>query len=382
MNEVPETVLHESLDFMEQGESIEQILSRYPEMAQELRPFLETAVQLATLAPQPSLSAKQKSQKAFLDHAASLKVAPVQPSPWYRLRQAILPLASLAIVLILMVTTAFSVSASAIPGDALYPVKRLVENVLLARANDPETAVALREEYRLERIREVQILLRTGRSAEVTFTGVIDMMQADVWIIEDLSVQLDEATIIEGRPQIGEMALVNGRTADGLLTASLIQILTGTALDPEATVTPQPTLEPTNEATEEVTPAPTTVESTEEPTVTSTSTATSRPTATLTSTPAPTATELPFPTPSLPPTNDNGDDNNNDNEEDEGGNTNENGDDDNNNNDGDNSGSGGGDNGNGDDDNDNDDDNSGSGNNNNDNDDDNDNGNGNEDDDD
>ena len=363
MNDVPEAVLYESLNLMEQGESIEQILSRYPEMATGLRPFLETAAQLANLAPQPSLSAKQKSKKVFLDHAASLKVSPLKPSPWYRIRQAILPLASLAIVLILMATTAFSVSASAIPGDALYSVKRLVENVRLARADDPETAVALREEYRLERIREIQIVLRTGRSVEVNFTGSVEMMQEYVWTIEDLPVQLDEATVVEGRPQIGEMARVNGRTANGNLIANTIQILTGTAIEPEATATPQPTAVPTIAATETPTAEPT-EESTATVTSTATHTVTPQPTATLTpsatSSPWPTVTATPTPMPTDPPDNDNGDDgntndNNNDNDDDD--DSNENGDEGNNNDNGDNE-------------NDNDDDdrdNSGSGNNNNDN---------------
>ena len=167
MNNVPEALLQDCLDFMEQGESIEQILARYPELEAEIRPFLETAVQLVNLAPQPSLAAKQKSQKAFLAHAEGLKVAPIQPTSWYRLRQILLPLVSLGAVLFLFITTAVSVSASAIPGDALYSVKRVVENFRLVQTSDPETAVALQEQYRQERIREVQALLRTGRSAEV-----------------------------------------------------------------------------------------------------------------------------------------------------------------------------------------------------------------------
>lgn len=51
MNDVPETALHESLDLLEQGESIEQILLRYPNVVDGLRPFLETAAKLVTLAP-------------------------------------------------------------------------------------------------------------------------------------------------------------------------------------------------------------------------------------------------------------------------------------------------------------------------------------------
>ncbi len=126
MNDVPESLLQESLDLLEQGESVEEILAKYPEAFAELRPFLQTAVQVASLASQPTVAAKRKSQQAFLAHAKGLKVTPIRPSAWYRLRQILLPLVSLAVVLILFATTAVTVSGSDIPGDAFYPVKRLV----------------------------------------------------------------------------------------------------------------------------------------------------------------------------------------------------------------------------------------------------------------
>ena len=363
MHNVPESVLLEALDFLERGESIEQIITRFPEVAPQLRLFLETATQLATAAPQPSLSAKQKSQELFLEHAASLKVAPLRPSPWYRLRQILLPIASLALVLILFVSTAVSVSASAIPGDALYSIKRLVETVRLNQATDPETAVALMEQFREERIREVQVLLRTGRTAEVTFEGIVNDFQDNQWTVATIKVTVAETTEIVGTPQIGELARVNGRTENGELFASAIQMLTGSIGNPEPTPAPEPM------------PTPTLAPTIEEPSATSTPVPTQppteSPTATSTATALPTSAEPP--TPTVSPTDDNGDD---DNENDDDGNENggnDNDDDDNNNN----GGSGGNDN---DDDNDNDD-NENEGNDNddneNDNDDDDDSGNGN-----
>ena len=331
MNDVPEAVLHESLDLMEQGESIEKILVRYPDVASGLRPFLETAAQLATLAPQPSLAAKQKSQKAFLAHAKSLNVAPAQPSSWYRLRQILLPLASLALVVILFGATAVSVSGSAIPGDALYPVKRIVENVQLNRANDVEAATALMDEYRQERIREVLSLLRTGRTVEVSFQGEVEAVQTDQWTIATIEVFLNAETDITGEPQIGETALVTGMTQSGMFIASSIDMLTGTEMPPVQVETPEPILVPTEPATVTATLEPS-VEPTEDPTATPTATATAtltrEPTATVTVTP----TALPTFTPTVPPTAvpttppDNGDnDNNNDS------NANDNGDDSNSN---------------------------------------------------
>ena len=325
MNDVPEAVLHECLDLMEQGKSIEQILAQFPEQADGLRPFLQTTAQLATLAPQPSLDAKRKSQKLFLAHAESLKVTPVRPSAWYRLRQVLLPLVSLAIVLILFSVTAVSVSSSAIPGDALYPVKRLVENVRLNQTRDPIMVATLMEEYRQERIREVQSLLRTGRSAEVSFAGEVDLIQPGSWSVAAIQVALTEATTIVGQPQVGEQALVNGRTAEGQLTASSIKMLTETSVAPDPAETPQPT----GTTAPRETPAQTAT-----PTATDTASATAEPDATNTAVPVPTKTAQPTmsptaaptavlptatasPAPTSPPANDN-DDNDNDNENDNG----------------------------------------------------------------
>ncbi len=368
MNNVPEAVLQECLDYMEQGESVDAIIARFPEVGAELRPFLETAVQLAALAPQPSLAAKQQSQKMFLAHAASLKVPPIRPSTWYRVRQILLPLASLALLLILFSTAAVSVSASAIPGDALYPVKRLVENVRLNRTDDPTAAADLLAEFDQERIREVQTLLRTGRSAEVTFDGLVEMIQPEEWTVAKIDVALVDETQLVGRPKVGDLVRVNGRTDRGTITAITIELLNAASTTPEPeptpiptavptrvpTLTPTATLKPTTSPTREATVIPTTGP-TAAPTVTPELPATIVPTLP----PPPTATPLP----TQPPGDDNGNDN---------------GDDGNSNDDDDDGNSNGGGNDNGNDNNDNDDDDSNDNNDNgggNDNDDDDDNGN-------
>lgn len=372
MNNVPEAVLLASLDFMEQGESIEQILARYPDAKEALRPFLETAVQLASLAPQPSLAAKNESQKAFLAHAKGLKTTPIQPSPFYRFRQLLLTALSLGVVLFLFAVTAVSVSASAIPGDALYPVKRVVEDFRLAQAGDPATAVALREQYRQERIREVQALLRTGRSADVMFEGEVEQIQAESWTVETIQVMLDAETEVVGQPQVGETARVTGRTGAGKLTAATIEMLTSAAPVPAPTQTPEPIPSPlpTATATQEATAVPTAA-STLAPTPTQTTTPTSTPTATITPSPQPTSTPTLMPTAPANDNNDNGNDNDDDNDNGNDDNENDNGND-NDDNDNDNDDDG---NNNNDNDNDNGNDSSGSGSNGNGNDNENDNGN-------
>ena len=326
MNDVPETVLQETLDLLEQGNSIEQILALHPDYAASLRPFLQTAAQLATLAPQPSLAAKQASQKAFLAHAANLKATPVRPSSWYRLRQILLPVVSLAVMLILFGVTAVSVSGAALPGDALYRVKRTVETVRLNQADDPETAVALMNEFIQRRIDEVQALLRTDRSELVTFEGEVQAIQPEQWIVAAIAVGVDGNTNKDEQLQMGHLAQVTGRTGNGTLLAVSITMVKGDVAEPEQEPTPEPSpVPPTATATQ--TPSP---EPTDEPTATQTltatptSTATATPTATSTATATPTATATATATPPPPPpppppdnNNNNGNDNGNSNDDDD-----------------------------------------------------------------
>lgn len=373
MTTIPESTLLECMNLLEQGYSIEQILSRFPEQADELRPFLQTATQLTTIAPRPTLAAKAHSRQAFLNKAAQAQTAPARPSPWLQLRRLLLPVASLALFLALFAVALVATSASALPGDLLYDVKRLVEDVRLSRTVDPDALIDLREELAQERLREVEALLRADREAEASFEGPIQALADESWTVAGIEVQLTSQTVVEGKPQLDETALVEGRTEDGQLFASRLVVLTGQPEDeaPETPVaTPEP--EPTETAVPTETPLPTltkTTTPTEEPEAEATETLTPAPT----TTPSPTATIIaptntPLPTATLTPTTMPGDDDNDN--DDNGGNDNDNDDDNNNddndNDDDDNSGGNSNDDDNGNDNNDNDDDN----NNNNDDDDD------------
>ena len=177
-----------------------------------------------------------------------------------------MPVASLAVVLIFLSIGLISVSASALPGDGLYNVKRTVEAFRLQVASDPEQILELSERARQERLREIEALLRAGQAADVMFEGEIESIDDKAWIISGLAVQIDKAAIIDGTPQVGELAMVDGRTANGLLLAGKIIILTGA---PEAQETPLPAIIPLVEP-----------QDTPDPSVTPTATPTASPSAT------------------------------------------------------------------------------------------------------
>jgi len=278
MDAALETKLIECLSALEAGESIERILSRYPNEATRLRPMLETAAALPALRMEPSSGAKSASRKTFLAQAAMLRDS-TKPHRVSIFSRPLMTLASLALTLVIVAGGVVATSASALPGDPLYSVKRAVESARLSLASGAAGRDALAAQFEQERIREIGALLDAGREAEVKFAGVIQSIQSDVWLVADLVVHVNDSTRVDGRPQIGLRAQVEGRTLDGMLIAMAIVVEPGG--EAESTPTPQP--EPTSTYT------PT-------PQVASASTPTSTPTPTPTSTPtrAPTPFEVEF----------------------------------------------------------------------------------------
>jgi hypothetical protein len=311
---------------------MDQVLARYPDLAERLRPMLKTAVTLPRLNVQPSLAAQRRSRDAFLAQAAAMKEnKSVRPSPWINLRRILMPLASLALVVILFAVGLGPLSADALPGDPLYGAKILVENARAAFTLDPAADTALSEQFNQRRIQEIKALLAENRVEEVAFSGDIEAIQPDLWTISGLDLHLTaETQLFGGDPFVGQMAMVNGRTQDGRLMATTITLLPSNeppppTATPTATETEQPTETPepvVQEATETATPSPTytaTPTETPQPTATATPTETPEPSPTMTATS--TDTPQPTPTATLVPNNggddndnDSGDDNSNDND--------------------------------------------------------------------
>jgi len=278
MDSALETKLIECLGALESGESLEQALSRFPEDAERLRPLLSVAAALPRLRMEPSLEAKAASRKAFLAKAAAMPGAT-------RPRRALLmrPLAafaSLAAALVVVAGVAVTTSASAVPGDPLYGVKRAVESVLLSISSDRVTLAA---QFEQERIDEVEALLAAGREAEVEFGGIVESIQPNAWVVSGVPVALDGNTAVEGDPQVGRRARVRGRTIDGLLIATSI------AVEPGAEPSPEPTVEPQPESS--ATPTP---RQTPTPGATHTPSPSPSPTSTRTPTATPTPAEIRF----------------------------------------------------------------------------------------
>jgi len=286
-----ELKLIECLDALAQGESVEQILARYPQDAAQLRPLLQPAAGLPALRMEPSEAVKMRSRQKFLAQADLLRRTSTRKSMGFLPRFATGFVAA-GLVAIALSTGAVAASGSALPGDPLYSVKRTVESVQLSTAGSPMVHDELQREFEQRRRDEANGLLDAGRESEVEFTGLIESIQPNAWIVGGLVVRVDANTSIVGTPQINRMAEIKGVTGPGGLRASSITIEstgksvktplvegTSTPEARESTETPQPSLTPAPTDTPIRTPAPD---------IRSTPTATPRPTL-----PRPTATAQP-----------------------------------------------------------------------------------------
>ncbi len=165
--------LDESLQAILDGRAtLEQCLARYPQHAARLAQVLPLALK-AREALQPPPAREPGRMPASLE--ARLRAAAAQrrprPSPGRAvpaLRPAIALAAALAAVLLLGATTGAALAAqSALPTDALYPVKRGLEEIQLLLSPTRVGDAALLEAFAERRLQEVEALAAAGRQADL-----------------------------------------------------------------------------------------------------------------------------------------------------------------------------------------------------------------------
>ncbi len=265
-----EAAIIECLDALERGETVEGLLAQYPQFADDLQPILETASSLAGVKVAHSLEAQAKSRQLLLAQAATLRTGNEGPG-WFAIwfRRMAIALVPLVFIIAFAFTGVLYASSDALPGDALYETKRASENLRLTLTTDPMKREALREQFEIERILEIERLLESGRETVVTFRGAIEAITDDTWSIAGLRTLVNDATVIRGQPVIGRIAWVEAQVVNGQLTAMAVTIqfvpdtMPGPSPTPDsrptATLVPQlrgsdvPT--PTNTAIPTVTPS-------------------------------------------------------------------------------------------------------------------------------
>ena len=225
-------LLAECSDLILTGASIETCLDRYPEHATTLGPMLSTLVQVRELRPVPARTAAAATQARAQFMAAAVRLADERnhsPIPmgarlavWWRAFTAIfarpaspwgLPrsmpaglLAAMVIVILFgaLVTGGVTVSARALPGDFLYPVKIASEHVQLLITSDPLDRSNLQQRFVGRRVDEARAVVQLGRRvASLPLDGTIDALDNNMWTVSGLLLTLAPDARIIGVPALG-----------------------------------------------------------------------------------------------------------------------------------------------------------------------------------
>jgi len=160
-------ILNECLDRLAGGESLQGCLASYPQIAEELRPLLETALaarKAIDIEPDPQFKARARYEiGAAVREAATRKRRPF--FSWQG-RWAV-AVASMLLVL-LMTGGGVAVAASkSMPDSGLYPVKLAIEQVLLRLSPSAGTQAELLARMADSRVTEIVYLAQRGNAAQI-----------------------------------------------------------------------------------------------------------------------------------------------------------------------------------------------------------------------
>ncbi len=236
MNNKLYDALENSLSALEEGQDLDAVLARYPDLAKQLRPMLETSLHARTMGGAAvSSDIQRRGRSRLLQRAAEMREAK-------RSKRRVIPMFSrmaltlgLVGVLVLSSTGLVNASSGSLPGDQLYPVKRTWEGVRLFFVFSPGGRDLLESQFEQERLDEIDELLAKGRSISVVFSGLVTRQQDGQWLISGIPVQVSAATRLPAQViPSGAPVMVTGLTReDGIVEAQEIQLLqAGASLPP------------------------------------------------------------------------------------------------------------------------------------------------------
>lgn len=239
MNNLYDT-LETCLEQIENGAEIESVLQNYPDLADELRPILEASLGAKKLsAPEPSADVVRKNRAKILRRAAELRESKVMPAVRLNWLVPLRRLVSTLAILVLVFASGTSLvgaASTSLPGENLYPVKRSWESLQLLFTFNAKFREALEVEHENERIEELRELLADGRSAEVTFSGLVTRQTATGWLVAGVPVVISPQTDLPAQAVLVNSAVrvVGSTQSDGSVLATSIELLPPGSSLPEA----------------------------------------------------------------------------------------------------------------------------------------------------
>jgi len=208
------TLLENCLARLHAGEDLETVLKAYPQQAADLRPLLVAALkaQRNGIPLRVPASAQIDSRTRFLMEAQRRQAQP--RGFWSRLNLA----GALTAAILLVFVGAFGTSlasADSIPGQTLYPVKRVVERAQLALTSDQSTRLDLEEEFDRRRILEAEKLEVSGRTESVAVAGQLMEDNEKTWRVGGVKLNLTPDQVALANTLNGSYIEVKGEIRGG-----------------------------------------------------------------------------------------------------------------------------------------------------------------------
>ncbi len=150
-----EEILDQILDELSQGKAIDEILIKYPDYAQELKPLLKIAQSLKEL-PKPMPSEESVMQtviKARNEYRVRKPIYFIRPSSLFQ--PALIRVLGIIAIIAIISIGSFLFSSRAIPGDVLYPAKIFSERIQYTFSPKLEDRVELRINFASRRTDEL-----------------------------------------------------------------------------------------------------------------------------------------------------------------------------------------------------------------------------------
>lgn len=200
---------------LETGMDLESILAQYPEKAGKLRPMLIAASKARQRGAPIRIpaSAQVDSRTRFLAEASRIQEHQ-RRNAMPRFRFAAMAALILVVLIAGLVGTGLT-SAQAIPGEALYSVKRTVEQAQLALTTDQVARLKLEEEFDRRRVAEAEKLARTDFSGSIKLAGPLVASADQKWSVGGVQLSLDKDQEELAESLIGSYIEVEGLVSPG-----------------------------------------------------------------------------------------------------------------------------------------------------------------------
>jgi Domain of unknown function (DUF5666)/Domain of unknown function (DUF5667) len=227
MSERVYDALEVCLSALHTGVPVSQCQTIYPDLSEELTPVID-AVQAASslsISDVPPVAQRQSRSKLW-EQAARLER---QHARKFWTSRSLSPVRLIIVMAVLLAAVSMNglalASAQSLPGDVLYPVKRVAEQVTMQLVPAPQIRHQAEMAYIQRRINEVRQLIRSRRVEPVSFEGTLMQQLADAWIVDGVAVLVDSGTHFSGEVSPGALVEIEGTIQpDGHVRAEEVHV--------------------------------------------------------------------------------------------------------------------------------------------------------------